>query len=456
MSAHVGHLPLEEQIGHWRLHLQRRGAIHRPDVEELEAHLRDMVASLRSAGLSDDEAFLVAVKRIGSLDDVSREFAREHSERLWKQLVLSDSAMPGSGPSVRDGVVVFGLATAAALTVKLANALVDAFGGRADEFFARNLSLLILPYLAAYFAWTRGYDRGALVRLAMPFVAAAVVINLVPFGENSQTLTLAGLHLPIALWLVIGVAYAGSRWATSSGRMDFVRFSGELLIYYSLIALGGGVLIMFTLLLFNAIGVNTQWLVGRWIMPCGATGAVLVAAWLVEAKQSVVENMAPVLTRLFSPLFTIVLLTFAVTMTFRWSPILIQRDVLIAFDGLLAVVLGLVVYSASARDPEAPANLFDRLQLLLVVSALVVDVIALAAVVARISEYGFTPNRVAALGENLILLVNLAWTARVYTSFLRGRTPFVALEQWQTRYLPVFAVWAAIVVLVFPPAFGYR
>lgn len=456
MSAHVGPLPLEEQIGHWRLHLQRRGAIRRPDVEELEAHLRDMVASLRTAGLSDDEAFLVAVKRIGSLDEVSREFAREHSERLWKQLVLSDSVVPGAGPSTRDGIVAFGLATAAALTVKLATTIVDGIDAASDEFFVKNLSLLILPYLAAYFAWKRGFDRGTLVRLAMPFLASAIVINMVPFGERAQTLTLAGLHLPIALWMVIGMAYAGSRWATSSGRMDFVRFSGELLIYYALIALGGGVLTGFTLMIFNAIGVNTQWLVGRWIIPCGATGAVLVAAWLVEAKQSVVENMAPVLTRLFSPLFTIVLLTFAITMAFRWSPILIQRDVLIAFDLLLALVLGLVVYSASARDPEAPPNLFDRLQLLLVVSALAVDVIALTAVAARISEYGFTPNRVAALGENLILMVNLAWTARVYASFLRGRTPFTALEQWQTRYLPVFSIWAAFVVLIFPPLFGYR
>jgi hypothetical protein len=456
MSAHVGHLPLEEQIGHWRLHLQRRGAIRRPDVEELETHLRDMVASLRTAGLSDDEAFLVAVKRIGSLDEVSREFAREHSERLWKQLVLSDSVVPGAGSSVRDGVVAFGLATAAAMVVKLAMTLVELAGVSEDEFFAKNVSLLILPFLAAYFAWKRGVDRGTWVRLALPFLAAAIVINLVPFGGNSQTLTLAGMHLPIALWMVIGMAYAGSRWASSGGRMDFVRFTGELLIYYALIALGGGVLTGFTLLIFSAIGVDTEWLVGRWIVPCGATGAVLVAAWLVEAKQSVVENMAPVLTRLFSPLFTIVLLTFAITMAFRWSPILIERDVLIAFDLLLVLVLGLVVYSASARDPEAPPNLFDRLQLLLVVSALAVDVIALAAVGARISEYGFTPNRVAALGENLILLVNLAWTARVYASFLRGRTPFTALEQWQTRYLPVFSVWAAIVVLVFPPVFGYR
>jgi hypothetical protein len=81
--------------------------------------------------------------------------------------------------------------------------------------------------------------------------------------------------------------------------------------------------------------------------------------------------------------------------------------------------------------------------------------VALWAIAARISEFGFTPNRVAALGENIILLVNLAWSAVLYVRFLRGRGPFAVLERWQTAYLPVYAVWAAIVVIVFPPLFGY-
>jgi hypothetical protein len=96
------------------------------------------------------------------------------------------------------------------------------------------------------------------------------------------------------------------------------------------------------------------------------------------------------------------------------------------------------------------------LQLLLVVSALVVDGAALAAIAARISEFGFTPNRVAALGENLILLVNLAWSAWLYARFLRRRGSFAALEQWQITYLPVYCAWAALVVVLFPPLFGYR
>ena len=209
-------------------------------------------------------------------------------------------------------------------------------------------------------------------------------------------------------------------------------------------------------MMFAAIGMNPEWFVGPWLLPCGAMGAVIIASWLVEAKKSVIENMAPVLTRLFTPLFTVLLLAFLGTMVWTGNPIDVKRELLIGFDLLLVVIVGLVLYAASARDPQALLDLFDGLQLLLVVSALVVDGVALAAIAARISEFGFTPNRVAALGENLILFVNLAWTAWLYARFLRQRDSFAALERWQIAYLPVYSVWAALVVVMFPPLFGYR
>jgi hypothetical protein len=195
--------------------------------------------------------------------------------------------------------------------------------------------------------------------------------------------------------------------------------------------------------------------VSSWWLPCGAMGAVVIASWLVEAKQSVIENMAPVLTRIFTPLFAAVLVTFLATMLWTGHGVDIQRDVLIAFDLVLALVLGLLLYSVSARDPRSPAGFFDGLQVVLVVSALLADAVALWAIAARISEFGFSPNRVAALGENVILLANLGWSAVLYIRFLRGRGSFAGLEQWQTDYLPVYAAWAAIVVIAFPPVFGY-
>ena len=460
--------PLEEQIAQWREYLRRRQALHGPDVEELEGHLRDQLAALTEAGLTGDEAFLVAVKRMGSLDALSREFARAHSERLWKQLVMAPDADEPAKTSHTETLVVLGLAVAAGLAVKLP--ALFGFALNPDEyvpaFYFRNASLFVFPLLTIYFLWKRRSGVAAGLWLALPFAAGAVFANVFPFhnperldhplaGSDTQLLTV--LHLPIALWVTaIGVAYVGGRWFSSGRRMDFVRFSGELAIYYVLIALGGGVVTAFTFMMFRAIDMKPDWFVGGWLIPCGAAGAVIIGSWLVEAKQSVIENMAPVLTRLFTPLFTILLLAFLATMVWTGNPINVKREVLIGFDLLLAVVVGLVLYAASARDPQAPPDFFDGLQLLLVVSALVVDGVALWAIAARISEFGFTPNRVAALGENIILLVNLAWTAWLYACFLRHRGSFAALERWQIAYLPVYSVWAALVVVMFPPVFGYR
>ncbi len=455
MSPHDRRERLEEQIQQWRRYLGRRQAIHSVDVAELEDHLREQIGALVEAGLDADEAFLIAVKRIGDLDSLAREFAREHSDRLWKQLVMSPADSGERQPAARtDTVVAFCLAVAAAAAIKVP----AIFGIRMDQdpaFYARNLSLFVLPLLTGYFAWKRRLNAATLRWLVAALVAAAVFVNVYPFAPGGDTGALAALHLPIALWLVVGVAYAAGRWSEVTGRMDFIRFSGELFIYYVLIALGGGLLTGFTAMTFEAIGIDIEPFIESWLLPCGAAGAVVVASWLVEAKQSVIENMAPVLTRLFTPLFALALVTFLGTLLWTGRAVDIEREVLIAFDLLLVVVLGLLLYSVSARDPRTAPGTFDVVQVVLLVSALLADAVALWAIAARITEFGFTPNRVAGLGVNVILLVNLSWSAALYVRFLRGRGSFADLERWQTDYLPAYAAWAGIVVIVFPPVFGY-
>ncbi len=446
---------LEAHVAQWRSYLRRRQALKDVDVAELEDHLRGQLDSLMAVGLAADEAFLVAVKRMGALDALSREFAREHSDRLWRQLVAT-AGLTGeaSFERRREGVVALALAIVAAGLLKVP----ELFGYSIQthqDFYARNASLAVFPLVAGYFAWKRGLAARTVAWIAAAFVLSALIVNLHPFAAGGDTQRLAALHLPIALWIAVGVAYAGGRWPDGGRRMDFVRFSGELFIYYVLIALGGGVLTAFTMGIFVSIGTDAEWFGERWLLPCGAAGAVVVAAWLVEAKQSVIENMAPVLSRLFTPLFAAVLVAFLATMAWTGRGIAMDRDVLIAFDVLLMLVLGLLLYSISARDSDAPAGVFDVLLVLLVVVALLVDALALAAIVGRISELGFTPNRVAALGENVILLVNLAWSAWLYGRFLGGRGSFRALEKWQTDYLLVYAVWAGVVVVVFPPLFRW-
>ena len=237
--------------------------------------------------------------------------------------------------------------------------------------------------------------------------------------------------------------------------MRFVRFSGEWFIHYVLFALGGGVLTFLAAALFEAAGVGGDRFVEHWLLPCGAAGAVIVAGWLADGRRQATERLAPMLARVFTPLFAALLLAFLAALVWTGRGISLDREVLIAFDLLLVLVVGMLLFAASAREPEAPRGLFDALRLLLAVAALVADTVALAAVAARIDEYGFSANKAAALGVNLLLLAHLGGAAWLQARFLAGAGSFAAEVRWHTAYLPVYGAWAGLVVVIFPPLFRY-
>ncbi|MEO8262083.1 MAG: permease prefix domain 1-containing protein [Pseudolysinimonas sp.] len=452
----------ETRIGEWRAAILRGRAVDETDADELESHLRDQIADLEKSGLTGDEAFLVAVRRLGEVDRVTAEYAREHSDRLWKQL-----AMPHADDEPRRPLLVMlGFAVLAAVLVQAARLLATGEGVTAP-WFVRDLSLFVLPVLAAYFAVVRRMPWRRFLPLIVIVALLAIAVNLFPFqadpdgvemfgaGPGAATGVLVMIHLPVLLWFVVGAAYLGGEVATSARRMDFIRFTGEWAIYYALIALGGAVLIALTAAILAPIAPGAIDDLFNWVVPTGAAGAVIVAAWLVEAKKSIVENLAPVLTAIFTPLFAAMLLVAAAVYAVSGIGRGFDRDLLTVFDVLLLVVLGLVVYGLSARSTGTKTGLMDVVRLVAVVAAVALDALVFASMLARVAELGFTANRAAALGLNVILLVNLLVTAWLIVRLLAGRAQPSALERWQTSYLPVFAGWVCLVVLVLPPAFAF-
>src|ERR687892_1125795 len=128
---------VESQIAEWRAYVANAPGVNGRDVDELEDHLRHQIAELNAAGLTADEAFLVAVKRMGDLDDLSREFAREHSGRLWKQLILRDEDEPARTSS--GWLEPFAFAAAAAVVVQIAR-VAAGFPDEEPSWLARNAS----------------------------------------------------------------------------------------------------------------------------------------------------------------------------------------------------------------------------------------------------------------------------------------------------------------------------
>ncbi len=445
----------EQQIAQWRARMLARPGVAAEDVDEIEDHLRGHLETLGALGLTSHEAFLVAVQRVGSQHAIASDLAREHSGRLWKQYVGAEAYRRESSRTGLAQMLGFALLAGIAVKIPFGYAIQNQSGTPYSQLVAAVLALAAVA--AGYLVWQR---RPPVLRVVAGIAATIGAFGLTqllyPFTDPSDTHTLALLHVPIALAVLLGTAYLGRDWNVLDRWLDYIRFMGEWFIYFVLIALGGGVLLGLTVGVFQLVGLAPQVVVQEWLLPLGVGGAVLVAAWLVEAKKSVVENMAPVLSLVFTPLFTLLLLAFLGALVATGRLVEPDRGVLIVVDLVLAVVLGLHLFSVSARTAGAPPGWFDRLQLLLVIAALVMNLVVLVAMAGRIGEFGASPNKMAALGENLVLAGILARSAWLSLGFIRGRRPFAALERWQCRYVPVIGLWAAFVVLVFPPLFGFR
>ncbi len=452
----TGQAKMDADVAVWRAHLQSRPGISAGDADELEDHLRGHLDDLIARGLTPDEAFLVAIKRVGVHSELARDYAQEHSDRLWKHLVGSSEPPSSSRPLL----ITLGFAVLAGLAVQLPLYLSRGWASPAPPLLPLTVAVVGLGLVVAgYFWWLRRPVLPGVVAATLAALATLLAARLAfpfPTSAFSDTAALQLLHAPIALVVIVGASYLGSSWRDTSRRMDYLRFLGEAAIYYTLLALGGGVLLGLTAGVFNLVGVDATPMLTQWVLPLGVGGAVIVAAWLVEAKKSVIENMAPVLTAVFTPLFTLVQLAFLGAMTVTGRLVDLDRNALIVIDLLLVVVTGLLLFSASARPADAAPRGFDWLQIALVASALMINVFALVAMAGRISEFGVSPNKLAALGENVILAVHLAVSGLLYLGFLRGKRPFRDLVGWQGRFLPVIGLWAAVVVLVFPPVFGFR
>ncbi|ALJ19941.1 permease prefix domain 1-containing protein [Microbacterium sp. No. 7] len=444
--------PAEQRIAHWRSFVSRGRSIAHDDVDELEDHLRHQIDALEQSGLSDDEAFLVAVRRLGRVDDLSREFGREHADRLWKQLVAGDEATPQ--PRRHTLAVAVVAAIAAALWVT-APTLFGLTPWDTPEIMVPALPVLYLAPLAAYLLIRRGARATTTVGTLLPFVLVGALLAWYPFDAFGMTHVLAIAHAAVVLWLAVGFAYADGDARSGPARMNLIRFTGEWIVYVALILVGGVVLTAIAVGAFATVGVSALEPAVEWIAPAGTAAAFVIGAWLVEEKQSVIENIVPVLTRLFTPLFTIVLLALVAAAVVQNDLIDGSRELLIVFDVVLVATLALLLYTMSARDPDARPGWFEGTQLAMIAAALIVDLIVLAAMLGRIGEYGLSANKLASLGVNLVLFANLAGAGWLQLGFLRGRERFSALESWQTSYVPVYLAWAAVVVVVFPPVFAF-
>ncbi len=446
---------LEAEIRKWRDHIRGTGRVGSADLEELEAHLRDGIDELSGCGLDGEEAFLISVRRLGNVTAMGEEFAKVTSENLWRQMVLIPSSPADQRRHARELGIVVILGLLAGVLGKIPATLGYGSMTGGELVYVKNLTFFALVGVGAYLAWKRSLTLRFILAVAGIFVAAAILVNLYPSYGPNNTALLLGVHLPIAFWLLLGLVYGGKGWQRSEIRMDFVRFTGEAFIYAVLIGCGGMVLVGATSVLFDLAGVDASGFIENYLVVFGGLAIPIVAVYLVERKKTVIENIAPVLARVFTPLFLLLIISVLIAVSVSGG-VRDSREILISLDLLLAVVLGLVLYTMSAREEEGPMKPSDWLTFGLLLTALILDAVSLSAIIFRLSHYGLSPNRVAALGENVALLVNLLGLAVGYALFVFRKIGYRRIIAAQMRYLPVYFVWTLFVALAFPPLFGFR
>lgn len=478
---------LESQIRKWKTHLYSAGSISCSDMEELESHLRNSIDELNKNHIDGEEAFLLAVRRLGDVEGISEEFAKISTEDMWRQLLVPADNIITARRKRKELAIVVGLVFFAGFLSKI-----PVFFGYGDIeanslIYLKNGVIFAFTPVAIYFIWKRSLPVMRSMLVMGVFLVSAMIVNLYPSYEPYHTALLSAMHLPIVLLYLLIYFYGGpslpkvetafrspengfrgkaSGWRSANSKLNFVRFAGEAFIYAVLIGLGGLVLLLLTGGTFELIDIDASPFIQSWMAPFGFFGLFTVAAYLVGQKKNLLESIAPVLARIFTPLFLLVVLSLITAFLLTPNIAYENRAVLIWFDIILALIVALTLYSMSAKDFSGSSasgrssaggqKIWDILTLTLAASAVLIDVIALSGIVIRLSDYGFTPNKTAALGENIILLINLVLLTVGYFRYITGRQVFQSIVAMQMRFLKVYAIWAAFVVVVFPLIFGFK
>ncbi|MBU1247649.1 MAG: hypothetical protein KKB70_03035 [Proteobacteria bacterium] len=319
-----------------------------------------------------------------------------------------------------------------------------------DEFYARSISFGPLGALIFYLLQVNDWPRVASWAVGAAFGLTALYMNLIP-ESWSDTYFLILLHGPLFLWCVAAVAFAGVVRPTVATRRAWVRFFGELVVFSGLLMLGGGVLLVLTAGLFELLDAPLEWIY-RWMLPMGAAAIPVVSAWAVKRREAGGRIM-PLLARIFAPLFLVILCAYLLLLAMDPTQLFSDRETLLMYNILLLSVLGLTVFSLSGQD-GAGSRALHLLLAWLVGLTVLFDGLGLAAIVSRIVNQGITPNRLAVLGANLVVLGNLLFLLKGFYALLQGRKLPEELEQTTASYLPVFAGWTLFVCIGFPLMFA--
>jgi len=325
-----------------------------------------------------------------------------------------------------------------------------------DFFYPRNIAFIVFPLLIAYFLRRQKVAIKKTLLIFIILLVSIVYINFLPDNDTSDTLVLACIHLPLFLWALLGFTFVGATSKNPERRLDFLRYNGNLAVMMAVILIAGGLLTVITVGLFHLIDINVEEIYFEYIAVWGAAATPIVSTYLVQSNPQLVDKVSPVIAKVFTPLVLVMLLIYLIAVIATGKDPYNDRDFLLLFNMLLIGVMALILFSVA--DTSKNTRIPFGMLLLLALSAvtILVNGIALSAIVFRISEWGITPNRLAVLGSNMLILTNLLMVAYRLLKSIKNRNEPQSVERNIVSLLPYYTLWTAIVAFIFPLLFGFH
>ena len=327
----------------------------------------------------------------------------------------------------------------------------------ADFFYPRNIAFIVFPLMTAYFLWRQKTQKKSVVISSVVILLSVLFINLLPDNsEKSQTLILACIHLPLFLWTILGFSYVGDNLKSYQHRLDFLRFNGDLIVMTTIILIAGAVLTGITLGLFSLIDIRIEEFYFQYIVVWGLAASPIVGTYLVQTNPQIVNKVSPVIAKVFTPLVLVTLVVYLLAVIGTGKDPYNDRDFLIVFNLLLVGVMAIIFFSIAETSKNSTTVIGILLLLALSILTVIVNGTALSAILYRISEWGITPNRLAVLGSNILILTNLLIVTYRLFKAVKDKSQIEYVGKSIASFLPIYGLWTILVTFIFPLLFNFK
>jgi hypothetical protein len=326
-----------------------------------------------------------------------------------------------------------------------------------EFFYPRNIGFIIFPALMAYFSWKNKLPISKTVLAATLSLISVVFINIA-FHEvrESDTMVLSCIHLVLFLWAILGFTFVEGKQNNLGKRLGYLKFNGDLIVITALILISGGIMSGLTVNLFQVIGLDIVPFYSKYVVVFGLAAVPIVGTYLTQTNPLLVGKVSPVIARIFSPLVLVMLVVYLVAMFFSGKDPYTDREFLLIFNALLVGVMAIIFFSVTESSNTTKSKTEVWVLLLLSAVTIVVNSIALSAIVFRISEWGITPNRAAVLGGNALILLNLLLVSTKLFKVVSNNAELYEVKKAISIFLPVYTIWTVIVTFLFPFIFGFK